>query len=67
LKKVIYISSFFIVIFPATAYAYVDPGVGGMLFQVGYLLLTGFLGILFFWSNRIKNIFGKKDKKEDKK
>ncbi len=54
-------------IFPATAYAYVDPGVGGMLFQVGYLLLTGFLGILFFWSNRIKNIFGKKDKKEDKK
>ena len=61
------------VVFPAKAYAYIDPGTGSYLFQ---LLIATAVGSLFaikmFWVNIktfFSKLFGKKqleDKKSDK-
>ena len=55
-----------IIAYPVTGHAYLDPGTGGLLFQMGFAaisLLTGFLFVPFrFVKNaflRIKSIFNK--------
>lgn len=47
------------------AYAYVDPGVGGMLLQLGYVVFYGLLGALAFLGRPFMMLFGKKKKKGD--
>ena len=47
------------------AYAYVDPGVGGMLLQLGYVVFYGLLGALAFLGRPFMMLLGKKKKKDD--
>jgi hypothetical protein len=49
----------------AQALAYIDPGSGGMLYQVAILAIGAFLGYLAFLKDRIKGIFLGKRKKPD--
>lgn len=56
MKKIFYLA-LFILGFPANAYAYLDPGVGSILFQG---LAAGLLFLGVFWrhvKNTIKRIF----------
>ena len=38
-----------------TAHAYVDPGLAGSIFQIGYLLFYGVLAALAFFFRSIRN------------
>ncbi len=41
-------------IFLSSPHLYIDPGAGGMLFQIAALLLAAGSGVLFFFSRQIK-------------
>ena len=47
------------------AHAYVDPGIGGMLLQLGYVLFYGLIGCLAFLGKPFAFLFGKKKTEED--
>lgn len=50
-----------LIAFPLSAAAYVDPGLGGQLFQTAYLLVIGVLGFVvapaFFFGRKIGQMF----------
>jgi hypothetical protein len=64
-KKSIFIATFFL-LFPGTAFAYVDPGTGAYLLQ---LLITVFGAVMFYISRPgqlfkvIREFFSRKNKK----
>ncbi|GEM_PF-4146889 len=49
--------------FEKKAFAYVDPGLGGLIFQIGYILFTSLIVGFTFLFKPIKNFF-KKNKKQ---
>lgn len=54
--------------FSGITFAYVDPGLGGLLFQIGYIVFTAFVAATAFWFRPIKRLFHrKKETKEEKK
>ena len=48
---------------PAAPLAYIDPGTGGMLFQVLAVMFAAFSGIIFFFSRQIKTGFARMRRK----
>ncbi|HEX5037037.1 MAG TPA: hypothetical protein VFX30_07740 [bacterium] len=42
---------------PAQAHAYLDPGTGGLLYQMGFAMLSFVLGALFLPLRSMKNFF----------
>lgn len=53
-------------IFPKPAYAYVDPGIIAVLFQYIYVVVFGFLAVLFLKPTQyIKSLFKKKEPGSD--
>lgn len=42
--------------YPKEAYAYVDPGTGGYIFQVLFLLLSAVISILAFFRNKVEAV-----------
>ncbi len=58
LKTIIIVIALFYLVFPQSAYAYLDPGTGSYILQ---LIIAGLLGGLFalkmFWG-KVVNIFG---------
>jgi hypothetical protein len=42
---------------PAMALAYLDPGTGGLLYQMGFALFTVVAGFLFVPFRTVKNLF----------
>ena len=48
---------FFVVLLTSISYAYIDPGTLGVIYQVGYLVFYGIIGILIFFFRPIKNLF----------
>ena len=49
------------------AYAYVNPGLGGQFFQIGFVFFYLILGCLIFLFRPIMRFFKKKDKTKVKK
>lgn len=45
------------VVFPATAYAYIDPNTGGLVFQMGAVVFGSLLAIVYFLGNHISRFF----------
>jgi hypothetical protein len=41
------------------AYAYIDPLIPGFLYQIGYLILYGILGVGLFFRQSIKRMFSR--------
>ncbi|MEW6284520.1 MAG: hypothetical protein AB1758_38250 [Candidatus Eremiobacterota bacterium] len=41
----------------APALAYVDPGLTGAIYQMGYLMIYGFLGVMMFFFRPIANFY----------
>lgn len=64
ITKVILVFMLFYLIFPSTAYAYIDPGSGSIVIQVIIATLVGALvAIKAFWSRiktSVKNTFSSK-------
>ncbi len=54
-------------LFPASAYAYVDAGFLSLIYQAAYILIFGFLAFFIFkpW-NYLKSFFKRKHKEEKK-
>lgn len=46
-----------VVVWPRPAYAYVDPGLGGMLYQIGYLVVAATIGYFAFLRDTIRSWF----------
>jgi len=44
-----------LIIYPCISYAYVDPGTGGLLYQILYALFYGLLASFFMFFSRLKN------------
>ncbi len=58
------IFSFFITLIPVSAFAYIDPGTGGIIVQV---ILGGVGGLILFFKlywKKIKSFFSKEEKPE---
>ena len=51
---------FILLLFGGKAHAYIDPGMGGMLYQIIILLLGAALAYLAVFKRLIKNFFSKK-------
>ena len=47
------------ILLPEDAFAYIDPGIGGMVFQVGYAVVTAFILSIKLWLKLIKRLFKK--------
>ena len=41
------------ILYPKEAYAYVDPGTGGYIFQVLFLFFSAIIGFLAFFRNKV--------------
>lgn len=54
---------FFATIFEGSAYAYTDPGTGFMIWQ---LLVSAFVGVLFYFRQFFSKLFKRNNKKNDK-
>jgi len=50
---------------PKAVFAYMDPGIAGMLFQIGYIIFSGILVVIAFFLRPIRRFFSKK--KEEKR
>ena len=50
---------------PPVAHAYVDPGTGGMVYQILVLVGAAATGALAVFRNKIKAMFGSKAKGDD--
>ena len=62
-----FIHVFSVLISPAAPHAYIDPGTGGMLFQMLAVLFASLSAVLFFFSRQIKMFFaGLRRKMSDK-
>jgi len=48
-------------------FAYLDPALGGMLFQIGYIIFTAFLATMAFCFKPIMGFFQKKIQRRKKK
>ena len=46
-----------VVLFPATASAYIDPNTGGYVFQILFPVLSAIAGLFLFCRNYIKQLF----------
>ncbi len=46
-----------VLLLSTSAWAYVDPGTAGLLFQIGYAVFYGLLAALAFMFRPIKNFF----------
>lgn len=47
----------FVLSLTAPARAYIDPGTLGVIYQVGYLIFYGIVGVLIFFFRPIKKLF----------
>ncbi|MBK22833.1 MAG: hypothetical protein CME70_02415 [Halobacteriovorax sp.] len=59
--------SFFVSLIPASAFAYIDPGTGGIIVQV---ILGGIGGLILFFKlywKKVKSFFSKEEKPEESK
>ncbi len=54
-------------ILPTRAFAYVDPGLGGLLFQIGYIVFTSLMVAITFWLKPIKRFFQRKKNTDPQK
>lgn len=50
---------FGILAFPENVFAYVDPGIGGLIFQIGYILLTVIIITVTFFLKTLKKVIKK--------
>jgi len=48
---------FFLLLTVETAFAYIDPGTVGVIYQVGYLVFYGIVGLFLFFFRPIKNLY----------
>ena len=68
MRKILLIVLIVIVTVPGTAYAYVDPGIISMLYQILYIFIFGAISLLIFrpWGY-LKSLFKKhkSDKRSD--
>jgi len=53
-----------ILIYPTKSFAYLDPGLGGVILQSIIGGLAAFVGVISIYWNKFKSIFTKKNKKE---
>lgn len=53
-----------IIIYPSTCFAYLDPGLGGVILQSIIGGLAAGIGVISIYWNKFKSIFIKKNKKE---
>ncbi len=51
---------------PGAAHAYVDPGMGGMFYQVLVMVGAAAAGALAIFRNKIKAFFGKKNQDHER-
>ena len=51
---------FMLLLFNGKAYAYIDPGTGGMFYQIIILLFGAIVAYLAIFKRYIKNFFSKK-------
>ncbi len=62
---------FFVFALGKASYAYIDPGTLGVVYQVGYLIFYGIVGIFLFFFRPIKALFlkiiGREPHSEEKK
>lgn len=67
LRKVLIVPAAFVLILvlSGTSHAYIDPGVGGMFYQVILLIIGAIVSYLAVFRQSIKNMFGKKNKEKE--
>ena len=66
MKRFILLSSF-VFLSPTDAFAYVDPGTGGLLYQVLILFAGVVAGYFAFFKRFLKSLFSRKDHSEHPK
>jgi hydrogenase-4 membrane subunit HyfE len=70
-KLAFFLMAVFVMVFPARAHAYLDPGTGSYILQVIAAVLFAGLFLIKTWWTQIRNfisrIFRRKDEKNNKK
>ncbi len=65
MKLILCLAATLLAFAPQSAHAYVDPGVGGMIYQIIILVGAAVASALAVFRNKIKSLFGGKRTDED--
>jgi hypothetical protein len=61
------LSGFLLFLLEGEALAYIDPGTGGLFYQVIILVIGAIAGYFAFFKRKIRGLFGRKEVDPDKK